>query len=164
MHANREMEIRQVVPEDHAEWVRMRTLLWPESLADHQREISEFFAHRNPDVVTFVIERGGDRLGGFLEARVRNYAEGCFSSRVGYIEGWYVDPDLRRQGLGRRLVYAAEQWARRLGLVEMASDCDIDNEVSLCAHSALGYTEVERLICLRKVLKTHSCAERADVR
>jgi aminoglycoside 6'-N-acetyltransferase I len=150
------MEIRQVVPEDHAEWLRMRVLLWPESLADHQREIREFFAHRNPDVVTLVIDRGRGRLGGLLEARVRNYAEGCFSSRVGYIEGWYVDPDLRRQGLGRRLVCAAEQWARQLGLVEMASDCDIDNEVSLYAHNALGYTEVERIICFRKVLTTDS--------
>lgn len=157
------MEIRQAVPEDRAEWLRMRTLLWPDSPEGHQREIRESFAHRNPDVVTFVLERGGGRLGGFLEARVRDYAEGCSSSRVGYIEGWYVDPDLRRRGLGRRLVYAAEQWARRLGLVEMASDCDLDNEASLRAHNALGYTEVERLICFRKVLEADGCAERANV-
>ena len=50
------MEIRQAVPEDYAEWLRTRMLLWPESLEDHDCEISEFFAQRNPDVVTFVIE------------------------------------------------------------------------------------------------------------
>ena len=100
-----------------------------------------------------MIDCGKTRLGGFLEARVRNYAEGCSGSRIGYIEGWYVEPALRRQGLGGQLVQAAEHWARELGLSEMASDCEIDNAVSFRAHTALGYEEVERIICFRKVFR-----------
>jgi aminoglycoside 6'-N-acetyltransferase I len=147
-----EMMIRRVVPDDHSEWLRMRRSLWPASPDEHGAEIAEFFAELNPDLAAFVIDRGKARLGGFLEARVRDYAEGCCSARVGYIEGWYVDPDLRRQGLGRQLVKAAESWAQELGLSEMASDCDIANKESLAAHLALGYQEVERIICFRKVL------------
>lgn len=146
------MEIRPIVPADRAEWLRMRTRLWPASPEDHPREIDAYFLQQNSDMVTFVLERDSSGLGGFLEARVRDYAEGCDSERVGYIEGWYVDPDLRRQGYGKRLIGVAEHWARQLGLVEMASDCDIDNEVSRLAHRAVGYTEVERIICFRKVL------------
>jgi aminoglycoside 6'-N-acetyltransferase I len=147
------MSIRHVVPSDYPEWLRLRNLLWPGAPDDHEREIAEFFTKPSPDLATFVIDCGGTRLGGFLEAQVRNYAEGCSGSRIGYIEGWYVEPELRRQGLGAQLVRAAEHWARELGLSEMASDCEIDNAVSWRAHITLGYQEVERIICFRKALE-----------
>ncbi len=38
------------------------------------------------------------------------------------------------------------------GYAEMASDCLVENDVSLFAHTALGYTETGRLIHFRKPL------------
>ena len=84
--------------------------------------------------------------------RLREYAEGCNSSPVGFVEGWYVDPEARRSGVGRRLVEAAEDWAREAGCTEMASDSLIDNDEGHRAHEAIGFTEVERLVCFRKSL------------
>jgi aminoglycoside 6'-N-acetyltransferase I len=40
----------------------------------------------------------------------------------------------------------------------MASDCEIDNAVSFRAHTALGYEEVERIICFRKALKGNAAS------
>jgi aminoglycoside 6'-N-acetyltransferase I len=116
---------------------------------------------RNPAVLcgpdetlaTFVLDRLDGRLGGFIEVGQRNYAEGCASSPVAYIEGWYIDADLRRQGLGAALVRAAERWARGRGLTEIASDAETDNEVSIKAHKALGYAEEARVVCFRKDLR-----------
>jgi aminoglycoside 6'-N-acetyltransferase I len=71
---------------------------------------------------------------------------------VGYIEGWWVDPDLRRRGVGASLIAAAEDWARSLGVTEMASDSELGNEEGQAAHHALGYQEVERTVCFRKQL------------
>lgn len=88
----------------------------------------------------------------FLEASIRPYADGCDTRNVGYIEGWYVDADMRRQGLGAELVSAAEAWAIEQGCREMASDCLLDNEISFRAHLALGYQETERLIHFKKRL------------
>jgi aminoglycoside 6'-N-acetyltransferase I len=150
------MKIRQVQKSDSVEWLRMRNQLWyspPESLDEHSQEIEQYFSEFNPNLATFVVERLNGKLGGFLEASIRSYAEGCTTSRVGYIEGWYVDSDLRRQGWGKALVLAAENWAKQKGIEEMASDCELDNGVSLKAHLALGYVEVERIICFSKVLK-----------
>ena len=89
---------------------------------------------------------------GDIEIGERAYAEGCETSPVGFIEGWYVDEDLRRSGVGKGLVAAAEQWARTKGYREMGSDLLIDNDESLRAHLALGYHEVERLIAMAKKL------------
>lgn len=103
-------------------------------------------------VAVLVADRGGGSLAGFVEIGSRTYAEGCLSSPVAFLEGWYVDPDVRRSGVGRRLVEAAENWARAHGYAEMASDTELENQISLRAHLSLGYEEVERQICFRKRL------------
>jgi aminoglycoside 6'-N-acetyltransferase I len=129
----------------------MRLALWPEySSGEHQAEMELTVA--DPTNQMFVAARPDGRLGGFLEFGQRKYAEGCDTSPVGYIEGWYVDADLRRQQVGGALVRAAEAWARQQGLREMASDCLLDNSVSEQAHLSIGYQEVERLITFRKSL------------
>ena len=147
------MLVRRATVEDHAEWLRMRSTLWPDCpLGDHHSEMQEQLDDTARNAV-FVVERGAGQLGGFLEASLRPYVEDCHTSPVGYIEGWYVDADLRQQGLGGELVKAAEQWASAQGCREMASDCELDNDVSLKSHLALGYAETGRLIHFRKSLK-----------
>lgn len=100
----------------------------------------------------FVAVRDGGGLGGFAEVSIHPHALGCETHPVGYLEGWWVDPDLRRTGLGRRLLAAAEEWARAKGCREMASDTDLGNDVSIAAHLALGYQQVGRVIPFKKPL------------
>lgn len=145
------MLIRPVTEADAVEWLRLRSLLWPDSIASHQPEIQAFFAGREAQE-TFVCDRGNGLLGGFLETRIRDYAEGCQTDRIVYLEGLYVAADLRRRGIATQLIGAAEQWARSLGIGEMASDCLIDNQVSYLTHLANHFEEVERIICFRKSL------------
>lgn len=145
------MLIRRISDDDIDQWLRMRSLLWPgHPEQGHLQEMAELAA--DPLSAVFAAVRPDGSLGGFLEASQRKYADGCETSPVGYIEGWYIDHDLRQQGVGRLLVQAAEEWARGLGLKEMASDCLIDNLESYAAHTALGYQEVERQVHFKKGL------------
>jgi len=146
------MNIRAAAPSDAREWDRMRSALWPSD--GHAAEIEEYFRTGGSPLLTvvFVAERAGGGLAGFLELGLRPYAEGCESSPVPFIEGWYVDADARHSGIGRSLVRTAEEWARREGYREIASDVELENEGSLAAHRALGYDEVSRLVCLRRTL------------
>lgn len=127
----------------------MRLALWPDHTTEEMLAEMEEIAV-DPCQPVFVAERPEGGLGGFLEASIHIDTYGTDTRPVGYIEGWYVDPDLRRQGLGGRLMAVAEAWANSQGFKEMASDCEIDNEISLQAHLANGYEEVERLIHFRK--------------
>lgn len=118
-----------------------------EHLADLQR------VRERPDAEIFVIERPTGLLAGFVEVGGRDYAEGCLTSPVGYIEAWYVDPDVRKLGYGRGLLAAAEAWARAQGYREMASDALIDNNASQQAHERSGYKVVDRVVQFHKSLE-----------
>ena len=139
---------------DRAEWLRMRQALWPNDEPDAQlADMDEWLAQ--PDTTVIVVPRigGADAgLAGFAEVGTRSVAESCESIPVAFLEGWYVDPDLRRQGVGTALVRAAETWARMKGLKELASDTQLANTDSQHAHAAVGFIEVERLVAFRKVL------------
>lgn len=128
----------------------MRRALWPEcSPAAHESEMSTIIADRSRQIAIMAVMDAGTCCG-FVEASIHPHAIGCETNPVGYVEGWWVDPDYRRSGVGRALLSAVEQWAIGLGCREMASDCLIGNEVSLTAHLASGYRETGRLIHFAK--------------
>jgi aminoglycoside 6'-N-acetyltransferase I len=129
----------------------MRLNLWGGTAEEHTQDIEAYFATPRGGI-TFVVERARGGLCGFIEVSLRSYAEGCTTSPVAYIEGWYTDADIRRRKLGTRLVQAAEAWATRQGLQEIASDTQVGNAISITAHTALGYQEVDRIVCFRKRL------------
>ena len=145
------MIVRKATREDSEAWTRMRQSLWPSSPAEHAREIAQFFGGtlNNLDEVLLAFDENGNPIG-LAELSIRPYAEGCYSGRVAYLEGWYVSPGARRNGVGAALVANAEEWARTQGCTEFASDCELENVVSATAHRALGFEEVVRSICFRK--------------
>ena len=145
------MKIRTYNDADWSDWLRMSAALFPEESAEALAKGMKEFGAR-PDAAVFLAERDDGSIAGFLEAGSRPYADGCDTSPVGYVEAWYVDPDVRRAGYGRALLRAAEEWARRQGYVEMASDALLDNEASHAAHQHSGYEEVGRVVQFRKVL------------
>ncbi|HEY8561527.1 MAG TPA: aminoglycoside 6'-N-acetyltransferase [Pyrinomonadaceae bacterium] len=143
--------VRAVREGDLDEWFRLRRRLWDElSEAEHREEMLDIYAHTDSQLV-LVAEKEG-RLVGFLEASIRPFVEDCHTDHVGYLEGWFVEPDFRRYGIGGDLVREAERWARKKGCTEMASDAEVGNDLSLAAHLKLGYEETSRLVHLRKDL------------
>ena len=131
----------------------MRNNLWPSSEEEHQKEIEDYFYGSSPGIkAAFVAHQNEDRLAGFIELNIRNYAEGSRETEVPYVEGWYVDTDLRGKGIGKWLIDAAETWANTEGYHELASDAELENSHSIKAHKASGFREVERIVCFIKPL------------
>ncbi len=152
-----EISIRPARTSDRESLARMRTALWPDTSAEkHEREVIALLsgaAALTMPLVIFVAATNEGRVVGFLEVDLRSHADGCSPAQpAGYIEGWFVAEDYRQQGIGKKLVEAAEQWARSHGCVEIGSDALIDNETSQRAHEALGYEVVDRCVNYRKTL------------
>jgi aminoglycoside 6'-N-acetyltransferase I len=145
------MTIREIRETDQPDWVRLREALWPGASSDHDIETRKYFARRATTLLVFVAEVD-ERVVGFLELDFRSYAPACNSSPVPFIEGWFVEPAWQRRGIGRALVEAAETRAREMGHTEIASDADQENHGGIAAHRAVGFEEVERVVCFRRSL------------
>jgi aminoglycoside 6'-N-acetyltransferase I len=145
------MRIRPYTDTDWGEWLRMSLELFRDERREEiERGMRDTLANRDPAV--FIAERDDGSVCGFIEVGSRLYAEGCVTSPVGYVEAWFVDADVRRTGVGRSLLGAADDWARASGFTEIASDALLENVVSHEAHVRSGYEEVCRLVTFRKDL------------
>lgn len=148
------MTIRRAKKTDTLQWLAMRRTLWPKcSLKDHREEMTEILGDTRSQPA-WVAEMDKGVLAGFLEASVRNYADGAGRKNVGYLEGWYVKPAFRKRGVGKALVKAAEAWARKRGFSHVGSDTWVGNRTSHRAHLAMGYREVGRDIHYIKKLSS----------
>jgi aminoglycoside 6'-N-acetyltransferase I len=133
-------------------WLELRQALWPHASRDaHLAEMVAFCADP-ARYAQFVAYRDGEPAG-LAEAALRgDYVNGTQSSPVTFLEGLYVVPELRRQGVARTLVGEVARWARACGCSELASDASLENATSQAAHRALGFEETERVVFFRKRL------------
>ena len=145
------MRVRRLDSADIPRWIELRAELWPDQSRDELDAEGRVALAADPPLIVFVAEVD-DALAGFIELSLRSVAEGCASSPVPYVEGWYVEAASRRRGIGGALMHAAESWCRELGYREFGSDALADNHLSRAAHAALGFEEVETLVVFRKAL------------
>lgn len=137
---------------EQAGWLQLRMALWPADRNEHLSEMTALCAQpgRYAQFIAYA-EDGAPQ--GLVEVALRSdYVNGTDSSPVGFLEGLYVDPAFRQQGIAALLVKTAEQWAKEQGCIEMASDALLDNSVSRAMHRALGFEETERVVYFRKPL------------
>lgn len=148
------MQIRPARPGDLPTAAALAMALWPENTPDALR--AEMDAYLNlPERCLFVAQAQGAGLVGFAAGSLRHdYVEGTGSSPVGYLEGVYVAPRQRREGIATALVRACEDWARARGCAEFASDCALDNAQSIAFHLGAGFIEAGRLVCFTRAIDT----------
>jgi len=146
------MIVREVNENDIEQWSVMRTALWPETKDAHVAEIKEYFSGLSIDIVKAYVTEIGSEVIGFMELNIRNFAEGSRSSKLPYVEAWYIKPEYRGNGYGKQLMNKADQWAISQGYSELASDTEIDNHRSISMHKHLGFLETERIVCFLKKL------------
>jgi aminoglycoside 6'-N-acetyltransferase I len=135
------MIVTPAAPEHREGWLALRVALWGADAADLPEGDGNFVAVADGGVI------------GFAEAAVRHdYVNGCDGSPVLFLEGVFIDPEHRRQGVAGALVSAVADWGRAQGCAEFASDAEIDNVDSHAMHQALGFAETERVVYFRREL------------
>ena len=131
--------------------VRLARELWPHHTTEEL--ITEFSGVLDRDDATiFFADLDGEAVG-FAQCQLRHdYVEGTSTSPVGYLEGIFVSAPYRKKGIAGKLLAACENWAKEQGCSEFVSDCELSNNQSLKFHQALGFYEVNRIICFTKKL------------
>ena len=144
------MEIRRAVPADSMTLGRLAGCMWAHDPVELAAQFADLTA--SEEAACFLAFEGETAVG-FAQCQLRrDYVEGCSSSPVGFLEGIYVAEEARRHGVARALLRACEDWARSAGCTEFASDCEIDNRVSLAWHLNAGFAEANRTIWFAKKL------------
>ena len=115
--------VRRAQPADLDRLAAMCHELSPEtSKEEHSRELAPILQGRPPGTlppVIFVAGTDVEGLAGFIEVGLCSHADGCDpATRVGYVEGWYVDARHRGHRIGAPLLAAAQDWTRGHGCVE----------------------------------------------
>lgn len=144
--------IKRCTSVEQVGWLALRLALWPAERDEHLDEMQELCAQTGRYAQFLAYSPRGEPRG-LVEVALRSdYVNGTDSSPVGFLEGLYVDPACRRQGIAALLVSTAEKWCREQGCTEMASDALLENTASYAMHQALGFEETERVVYFRKSL------------
>jgi len=124
-------------------WAELCAALWPGDSVDEwiQEGRESELEHQ------FLYQIEGEAIA-FMSLSLRHdYVEGSETSPVGYLEGIYVKPEFQNRGIARELVEFAKKWSREKGCTQLASDCEIDNDVSREFHNKIGFQEAGTIVC-----------------
>ena len=120
------------------------------TVKDLIKEFSQIMAKEGS---RFFLKYENDIPVGFAQCRLRyDYVEGAETSPVGYLEGIFVAENFRKRGYAAEMLAECEKWAGENGCHEFASDCELENIDSFYFHKAVGFAEVNRIICFAKKL------------
>jgi len=108
-------------------WALLRHELWPQqTLPAHVKAVSQ--ALESDTNIAFLASDDIGNLIGFAEASLRDdYVNGHRSPPVAFLEGIYVRPDYRLQGVAKSLCDAVADWAASQSCSGLVSDASAKN-------------------------------------
>ncbi|HXU12113.1 MAG TPA: GNAT family N-acetyltransferase [Candidatus Binatia bacterium] len=120
---------------------------YPSSAADVERRFRALAD--DPDVALLVAEEGDGRLAGWIHVCGRRFLG---SDAFAEIDGLVVDGSARRRGAGRRLVRAAEEWARGRGYAILRIRSNVARIEARPFYEAMGYEVIKSQWVFRRTL------------
>jgi GNAT superfamily N-acetyltransferase len=157
--ADDEIKIRAFAPDDAAGvrelFIRVNRLLAPPDMKD---AFEAYIARSLDEEIDRVFDYYREREGGFWVAAEQKIVGmfGLESSGGGAMElrRMYVDPDVRRQGIARRMLHFAEEECRRRGRSRMALSTSELQQEALSLYRNAGYALVREEVAVAASNKT----------
>ncbi len=134
------------------EVVKLMLKLWPE--CNYEEECENCIRIMSLENERIFVAKDNNQVLGFIQVSLRtDYVEGTSTSPVIYIEGLFVVEESRQKAIAKKLVKRGAEWGLKNGCIEMASDAELNNEGSIAFHKAIGFEEVNRIICFQKKIE-----------
>lgn len=106
---------------DPTVWAAMRLQLWDKYACDaHLTDIDNILSNKqNAEYMAILTNQ---QAVGFAEISLRQYANGCSKQPVPFLEGIWVKPEYRQQGIGQALISKITTDLILKGVDEVCSD------------------------------------------
>lgn len=149
----------EVLASEHVSQVTELILkLWPD--CTYEEEFTNCLEIMDSESQNMFVAKVQDECVGFVQVAQRtDYVEGTTTSPVLYIEGLYIEPPYRNQGIAKRLVERSEEWGIEQNCLEIASDAELNNSDSIEFHKSIGFKEVNRVVCFSRTIHKQDVTE-----
>lgn len=146
-------QIKVAKRQDVEDLTKMASILWPDHDKADLRCEMDGIIEKDKGII-YLCLHGGKPIG-FAHCSIRgDYVEGAEKSPTAYLEGIFVMPENRGEGVASDLLRHCEVWAAEMGCEEIASDCELNNLESERFHLRSGFSEANRIICFIKSLES----------
>ena len=136
------MKIKTVNEQTLSIWASFASQVW----RTNEQELIEKFRN-NKFPYEFLYFSSSEEPIAWISLSLRHdYVEGCQNGPTAYLEGIFIIPDYRSQGIGDKLLSFAISWAENRGISQLASDVEFDNQLSQSFHVKYGFREVGRTV------------------
>ena len=136
------MKIKTVNEQTLSIWASFASQVW----RTNEQELIEKFRN-NKFPYEFLYFSSSEEPVAWISLSLRHdYVEGCQNSPTAYLEGIFIIPDYRSQGIADKLLSFAISWAENRGISQLASDVEFDNQLSQNFHVKYGFWEVGRTV------------------
>jgi aminoglycoside 6'-N-acetyltransferase I len=142
------MKISEAKESDLTEWVKLRKALWPHHTTEELNTDSRRILAISDETCFLLIEPSAGAVG-FIECKIYLSAPEPYV----HVEGWYVEPEFRRQGWGGELVKAVERWSLHHAITKLTSDTNPTYPVSPAAHAKAGFRTLAQFTIFCKDIK-----------
>lgn len=110
---------------------------YPTPADDVRKRLEPILADRGQ---AFIVAEVGDEVVGWIHVHVTRLVESAPFAELG---GFIVDQEHRGQGVGRRLMAAAEEWIRAQGIPKLRVRTRSDRDDAHAFYEAQGYALVK---------------------
>ncbi|NQP53933.1 GNAT family N-acetyltransferase [Streptococcus suis] len=136
------MTIRAVTERSLATWTLFASQVWQTS----EQVLIEKFSNNEFPFEFLYYSQSEEPIAWISLSLRHDYVEGCQTSPVAYLEGIFISPNYRSQGIAEELLHFAEGWAKSRGISQLGSDAELDNLLSQKFHIKHGFREVSRTV------------------
>ncbi len=131
---------------DFPSFLKMALELWPDYEEEELEKLLQTTVEEQKYRVIMARREDGTHIGFAMFSIRTDYVEGAKQSPTGYLEGIFVAPEHRNQGIARELLRIGEGWCKEKGCTQMGSDTWLTNTASREFHQKIGFWEEEETV------------------
>ena len=140
------ISIQEFEPTDFDSLLEMSQKLWTKYEKSELEQLLQesFVLKRNRVLIAKTAEGKGV---GFSIFSIRtDYVEGAEQSPTCYLEGIFVDPDYRNNGISKQFIQLGEKWCKEQGCTQLGSDTWLSDKGAQAFHKQVGFWEEDKLV------------------